>query len=426
MDSSRCTIREIDPFVSRALPEIFHHPLSSMLRVAFSIPWPSGKLLPIWLMVFMSALFPVVAHGQLGARLSGYLEHQYSATHTENEWSQVDYDRFRVDVDARAGRNSRASAGFVWQLYRGDTRVELRSLLPDDLAQLVDTVSFNVTNQQYLNHAYVTLRPGRIEITAGKQYLTWGAGWAFNPTELFRPKNLLEPTYEREGVGAVSARVPLGKLSDVLVGLVPEGGFSTSGKLLRLRHHVSGYDLSLLAAALHEPAGVAGFSGANTSLERRYTIGGDISGELLGLGIWAEATWSDHDGNQWTEATLGTNYTLENGTLLMMEGFFNGRGKWKSPYDIDRWFGRFFGGARSLGKVMVYGHASRLFGQLWTLGMSGLANVGDGSMVLIPSVAYAFAQDVDILFNALLYLGPDGTEFGADRYGGFLRVRVYF
>jgi len=376
-----------------------------------------------WLVVFLVMMKPTESCAQIRARLNGYLEHQYSLTKTDKDWLQVDYDRFRVDVDARAGRSTRASAALVWQLFRGDTRVDLRSILPNSLATQVDTVSFKISNQQFINHAYVTLRPGNIEVTAGKQYLTWGAGWAFNPTELFRPKNLLEPTYEREGVGALSARIALGSLSDILVGLVPEGGLDTSGKVVRLRHHIAGYDLSLLAAELHEPKGIIG---GGSLLERRYTLGGDFSGEVLGLGLWAEAAWSDHAGTQWIEATMGTNYTLENGLFLMVEGFYNGRGKWSDPYPITAWLGRFFEGQRSLGKLMVFAHANKLVGQLWTIGLSSLTNAGDGSFVLIPSVSYAFAQDVDILFNGLIYVGPDGTEFGMHRQGGFLRIRVYF
>ena len=366
------------------------------------------------------------AQPQVDARINGHLEHQFSASRTEGTWSLIDYDRLRMDLNARAGRNTRISAAIVYQLYRGDTETELRDFLPDDLKARADTFAIGLENQHFLNHAYVTLRPGPFEVTAGKQYLTWGAAWVFNPTELFRPKNAFEPTYDREGIAAVTVRLPLGSLSDVLVGLVPEEDFESSGKVLRARHHLAGFDLSALVAALHEQPAPEDIDVPPGSLERRVTVGGDLSGELFGLGVWAEATWSDHAGAQWMEATVGGNYTLADGTLLLLEGFYNGRGQWNDPYPINLWLGRFFGLQRTLGKGTLVGRVSRPVGQLWTLGLSGLANVGDGSLVLIPSVAYAFAQDVDLLFNGLVYAGPDGTEFGLDRLGGFLRVRVYF
>ena len=243
---------------------------------------------------------------------------------------------------------------------------------------------------------------------------------------MFRPKNAFEPTYDREGIAALAVKLPLGSLSDVLVGLVPEEDFKTSGKVLRARHHVAGFDLSALAAALYERPALKGLGVPADTLERRFTAGGDLSGELFGLGLWAEATWSDHAGEQWMEATLGGNYTLRDGTLLLLEGFYNGRGQWNAPYPLELWLGRFFGLRRTLGKTTLVGLASRPFGQLWTLGLTGLANVGDGSVVFIPSVAFSFAENVDLLFNGLIYLGHDDAEFGANRVGGFLRGRVYF
>jgi hypothetical protein len=379
------------------------------------------------LVVVFAAGGPIAAHAQIQARVNGYLEHQYSLSYSSGSWRHIDYDRLRADVNAGAGRESRLSAGAVWQLHRGDTRIRLRDVLPSELGALVDTISVPIQDRLYLNHAYVTLRPGGVELVAGKQYLTWGAALVFNPTELFRPKNVLDPAYDREGIGALSARIPIGPLSDVLFGFVPEGGLRTSGRLVRVRHHAGGFDLSALAAFVHErPIGLALLLPGST--ERRITLGGDVTGELFGLGTWAEAAWSDHAGEQWVEAVAGGNYTLSDGTLLMAEGFYNGRGKWSDPYPPSLWVSRLFGGMRSLGKGLVFAGASRPVGerQLWNVGLSGLANAGDPSGVLIPSVSYAFAENVDLLFNAHLYLGRDGAEFGGRRFGGFVRGRVYF
>ena len=98
------------------------------------------------------------------------------------------------------------------------------------------------------------------------------------------------------------------------------------------------------------------------------------------------------------------------------------------PYSVTQWAGRLTGALQSIGKTIVYGavfHPVDEF-QLWNVGISGIMSGSDGSAVIIPSVAYAFAQNVDLLFNGLLYLGKDGSEFSGDRAGGFLRVRFYF
>ncbi len=378
------------------------------------------------LAVVLLALAPRAGWGQdIDARVTGYLEHQFSTSYAGGDWSILDYDRFRVDLEARAGLGTRLATAAVWQLYRGTTTVKLGDLLPEDLVPEVDSTFFEIEDRTFLHHAYFALNAGPVEVVAGKQYLTWGSSWAYNPTELFRPKDVLEPTYEREGVGAVSARVSLGALSDVQIALVPEGGIDTSGKVIRARHHVAGFDLSALLAEVHEP--VADDIGAvEAEVVPRLMVGGDLSGELLGLGVWGEAAWSSQDGDSWMEVTLGGNYTLENGTLLLLEGYFNGRGEWSDSYALEQWLARALGYRLSLGKGILYGLMSRSFARTWTLGMSGLVNVGDGSAALVPAVAFAFAENVDLTFNGVVPLGPEGSEFGTSDPGGFVRGRVYF
>lgn len=396
---------------------------SEILKVACR-----SRYIAVWAITLLCvAISASPGRAQTEVRITGYLEHQYSVSVNDGGWTQLDYDRARVDVNARAGRGTRVAVAPVWQIFRGNTEIQLTDVLPDFLDPFADSITVPVENRLYLNHAYINLRPGPFELTLGKQYLAWGAALAFNPTELFRPKNVLEPSYEREGVGAVTIQLPLGPLSDVTLGYVPDGGLSESGKLLRVRHHLAGYDLSALVAITGEAGLSPTFSLQLPEAEQRLTIGGDITGELLGLGAWVEAAWSDLAGAQWLEATVGGNYTLEAGTRMMVEGYFNGRGSWKQPYDLAQWAGRLTGTLRSMSRLVFFGslmHPVDEF-QLWNVGLSSLVSL-DGSAVLISSVSYAFAQDVDLLFNGLVYMGKDGTEYAGNRFGGFIRARVYF
>lgn len=361
-------------------------------------------------------------------RVSGYLEHQFSASRARGLWTQLDYDRLRADLVARAGRGVRLEAAAVWQLYRGNTRVRLREHLPVSVAPSVDTTSLEIEDRYFLNHAFLVISPGVVEITAGKQYLTWGAAWAFNPTELFRPKDAFEPTYEREGVGALSARVPLGALSDVLVAYVPDGPLRTSAKIARARHHVAGFDVSALAAAVYEQRATTPGAVAATRPRpgRRLVFGGDLSGEVLGLGVWAEGTWNDFAGDQWAEVTFGGNHTLPDRTLLLVEGYFNGRGQPSEPYPTAAWLARLSGERRSLGRFVAYAAASRPVREIWRLGLGALVNPGDGSAALVPSVSWEFAENVGLTANGLISIGADGTEYGRGGVGGFVRAKVYF
>ena len=375
-----------------------------------------------FLLVMVAGIDVRPAQAQLDTRLSGYLEHQYSLTRVQDRWRQIDYDRFRADLNVRAGKGSRASVSVIYQLYRGDTRLESSDFLPDGIQIGPDSVLAVLTNRNYLNHAYVVLGSRLIEVTAGKQYLNWGAAWVFNPTELFRPKNALEPGYDREGIAALSVRFALGPMSELLVGFVPNGSIDQSGRVVRLRHHVAGFDVTGLVASISDESVLL----KTVSRERRLVVGGDITGELLGLGVWSEGTWSRRGDQTWGELTVGGNYSLADGTLILVEAFFNGRGKSQGPYSAQAWLEKLSGTRRTLGNTTVVGMVRRSVGQLWMLGMASLINPGDGSAVVIPSIAYSFAENVDLLFNGLLNLGGPGDEYGLDQIGGFLRGRIYF
>ncbi len=369
-------------------------------------------------------LLPAIGRAQ-SLDLSGYLEHQYTLTRQKDEWVHLDHDRLRLDLNATAGKRTRASAGIIWQLYRGDTTINLARQLPPAIAERTGNLTTTLSNRSFLNHAYVSFRPGPVEVVVGKQYMTWGAAWVFNPTELFRPKNVFEPSYDREGVGALVVKIPLGPLSDLLVGLVPNGSLSESGKVARVRIPIGSWDASAVAAYLTEnsvPFNVAGSDG-NAG---RITVGGDLTGEIGNFGIWVEGTFSDRAEEQWIEATLGGNHSLADGTLFLVEVLYNGRGAWNAPYEAGAWIGRLTGDTRTLGRLTSYAMVSRQVGQLWNLAGSLIANPGDGSAVFVPSISYDFAENVELTFIGLAHLGEVNDEYGRDQYGGYVRGRVYF
>jgi hypothetical protein len=112
--------------------------------------------------------------------------------------------------------------------------------------------------------------------------------------------------------------------------------------------------------------------------------------------------------------------------LLLVEGYFNGRGRSGDPYAAAAWLARLAGDRRSLGRFVVFASASRPFGELWRVSLGALANPGDGSAALVPSVSHEFAENVELRAQGVVSLGRDGAEFGSGGVGGSVRGRVYF
>lgn len=362
-----------------------------------------------------------------GLRLSGYLEHQFSLSETPSGWSQTEHDRLRVDFDGQGGRGVSASAAVVWQVYRGRISADLADLVPAAVRdQTPRDVTLTTDDRQFLNHARISLYAGPFTIVAGKQHLVWGRGLVFNPTELFRPKMLFDPGYEREGVGAVTAAMEAGILSDVAFVYVPGKSWRTSAKVARVRSHVAGFDVSALAAEIWEDDPVAKLVDGVPAVERRRTLGGDFSGELFHMGLWGEGTWSASGDLRWTELTVGGNTTLAGNVLLSIEGYLDGRGEWRDPYPVDDWLAVASGARRTIGRSLVFASLSRAAGNLLTLDVSALGNVGDRSVAVLPSADYSFAENVGLFLQFAFALGPDGTEFGTRGHVGLIRGRVYF
>lgn len=384
----------------------------------------------VWPIVVLTALtWPAPVQAQVQApRLSGYLEHQFSVSETPSGWGHIDYDRLRLDIDASAGRGATGSAAVVWQIYRGRTTVPLAELVPAGLrAQVPAGAAYEIQDRQYLNHAYIALYAGPATITAGKQHLAWGRGAVFNPTELFRPKALFDPTYEREGIGALALALETGTLSDVQVVYVPEDDWRTSAKVARMRTHLAGFDLSALAAEVWETDPVPALLGRLPAAPaRRVVLGGDVSGELPGIGIWAEGTWNRRDDIDWVELTVGGNTTLPGDFLVTVEGYLDGRGRTADPYPVEDWLAVATGTRRTIGRGLVFASLSHPASDLLGLAMAALTSASDGSAALLPSARYAFAENVDLFLQLIVTTGPDGTEFGTRGSGGLIRGRVYF
>jgi hypothetical protein len=155
-------------------------------------------------------------------------------------------------------------------------------------------------------------------------------------------------------------------------------------------------------------------------------VGGDLSGEVLGIGVWAEGAWATRADGDWVELTVGGNATLPGDVLLNLEGYYDGRGRPGTPYALEDWLAVALGDRRTMGRGLLFASVTRPTGDLMALGLAGLANLGDGSAVILPSVSYSFAENVDIFVQLVATVGPDGTEFGTRGHAGLIRGRVYF
>jgi hypothetical protein len=68
-----------------------------------------------------------------------------------------------------------------------------------------------------LDRLYVRADRGPVQVTAGRQRISWGGGTAFAPSDYFNPPNPLDPEGPKAGVDGLTVRYSLGPLAYVAV-----------------------------------------------------------------------------------------------------------------------------------------------------------------------------------------------------------------
>ncbi|HID29771.1 MAG TPA: hypothetical protein EYP19_07165 [Desulfobacterales bacterium] len=154
----------------------------------------------------------------------------------------------------------------------------------------------------------------------GKQQISLGTGYAWNPTDVFNTKDLLDPTYEQPGHNAIRLDVPLGSMYSFTALYAVGDGWKNSDKMLGLKGRISHFDYSLIGVekiwTFHDYTRFDPVRQTYLPLpEKRQMVGATTAGELLGLGIWAEYGYNKMENTEdFYELVVGGDYTFDSQT----------------------------------------------------------------------------------------------------------------
>lgn len=377
------------------------------------------------------------AWGQ-GPEVSGYYEHQLYLQELDGEAFVQDYDKLRIDLLAEAGGDAVLVGDVVYRVFRGSTQYSALDFIPAGTAaaharavglrlqDLRSALTVNLEDEHFLDNASLALYVGRFDLRIGKQQLPWGAGYTWNPTDLFNVKDLLDPTYEKTGVQVfrMDARVGLeGRLTAIL-GV--EETWRRSIRAARMAGHLRGFDLSTCFAARGEER--RDYLTGSSQWEQRQLYGVDFSGEAVGAGVWGEAAYnrmeaSDH----FTQYLLGVDYTWEGSTYAIAEYYHNGRGRRsKDRYTFSDWVRMLGANGQNLGRDYTFLGLSRPAAELWSLSAYSILNLSDHSGILFPWIGYSYDDETEISLVGYLPFGTGGSEYGELGPGAMARIRVHF
>jgi len=383
-------------------------------------------------LIITAVLLGTTAHAQK-VDIFGYFEPQYNGIYFDGEYFQLQSNKLRIDLKSTSIANTEFGADVIFVLYHGKTdwnvldflSESIRSTIPEEMRPFYE-IAFSDT--LYLDNVYARFALNHFAVTAGKQQISLGTGYFANPTDIFNTKDALDPTYEQPGHNALRADFqPSPRLNFMALYSPVEFDLENSGKLIRAKLGLGHFDLSLLGCETQYTT--TDFYTFEQLQERRRILGGDIVGELLGMGIWAEGIYNFFENSEnGYEFLVGTDYTFESGLYSMLEYHHNSAAKSDAEeYDLNDWMRFLSGETKTVSSAQVYGLIQYPLTDMLIVGSSFVLSVSDKSAAIIPIVQYSLFQNIELTLVGNIYVGEQGTAYSNSLgNGGFLRASIYF
>ena len=296
---------------------------------------------------------------------------------------------------------------------------------PSDKRRLLDlTKTIDQDDNSILYHRLdrlcLTLLPKWGVIRIGRQAVTWGNGFLFNPMDLFNPFSPSD--IEREykiGDDMISAQFSMKKFGDFQLLYVPR------------REPVSGdveWNQSSLAGKLHFACGTTELD-ILTAKHYKDTVIGLGSAGYLGNAAWRlDGIWTflneDRDTDNYLSIVANMDYSWVwwgKNLYGYVEYYFNGLchnryTEASADPDISERIDR--GELFTLGRNYLSGHIRVELHPLFNVYLTIINNLTDPSGALQPRAVWDITQNVQITFGGNVYYGGKDTEYGGYKIAG--------
>jgi len=369
----------------------------------------------------------------------GYFEPQIMTARINSEWIPLASNKLRLDVSADVSDRITFGANFNVITYHGKTTWQMTDLLPESVtgeipAALRSYYQIPFEDRYFLDNAFIMINLNAVDLTLGKQQLSFGSGYAWNPTDLFNMKDLFDPAYEQPGHNAVRMDWQIGDRTVITSLVSPEQTWKESTELVQFKFGLSRFDLFIMGARTRQiQSDYLQFDPVTFSVmdnaEMRTVLGADLNGELFGLGIWTEYVHSQmEDSDGFYEVLAGLDYTFRSGTYCMAEFYRNMQGESDDTrYSLNDWLRYLNAEQKALSQDQVYGLIQHPVTDIMNLGLSGIYSLSDGSAALLPTLTWTPDPNLEILIYINWLSGKDTQVYNASLgNGGLIRARVYF
>ena len=264
---------------------------------------------------------------------------------------------------------------------------------------------------QRLDRLYLALNQPWGSVRIGRQAVTWGNGFVFNPMDLFNPfpPTAIDRDY-KTGDDMINAQILLPQIGNAQLLYVARRNPDTD--------EIES-DQASVAGKLHFAAATTEFDLMGSKHFDDYVVGIGSAG-YLGDAAWRlDGTWTFlDDGVDYLSLVANMDYSwvwFEKNFYGFLEYYFNGLGKDNYPDalldpDITERLAR--GELFVLGRNYVSGHIQIELHPLFQVFFTAINNIEDPSGILQPYATWDIAQNLQLTGGLSVSYGAKGTEFG--------------
>ncbi|MBU0712131.1 hypothetical protein KJ762_05815 [bacterium] len=415
--------------------------------------------------MFKKIILLVFLSSSLSAQVDwfGYYEGEGDWGKTPDLSIYYGYNKLRLDMDSSPSDNIRISANLIYKQFNGQTSLNFMDFIhpkyypvvptPDGLG--LDTTSYipySLTDTMFIDNMFMEFHHKLFDLTLGKQQISPGVGYAWNPTDIFNLKDLMDPTYENSGISAIKLSIPFGYRTTLSGILQPENSWNETIQYYQLKTGIGQFDFSLIYGKKNPlqlipeidtvlVTGIDEYGNYIGNIAVPYTkyigpyniphdlYGFNLEGELLGIGIRSEIAThriNCNNDNLQYEFVIGADYTFVNSLYLLTEFYHSDLGTKTGQTGFDDYLVYFSGERKSLNQNYLFALAMFPLGDLLDVSAFGIINLDDKSAVIAPQLIYRIFQDVELSILGSWFVGDNTDEYGYQEFGARFRIRAYF
>ncbi len=271
----------------------------------------------------------------------------------------------------------------------------------------------NALMQTYIDRLWLEYRAGKWDIRLGKQRINWGMGTLWNPNDIYNTYNFLDFDYEeRPGSDAVKFRYNFSGMSNVQLAVAVSDKKENTVAAVKYFANKWNYDFQFSGGVFRET----------------FTLGTGWSGSIKNVGFKGEIQYfaAHRDSTSQLNLVLESDYLFSKGWYLNLGLLVNSKGI-SDPDELLN-LSDFQLSTRNLmpTKWNLALTGSKQIFPLMTASLSGIVSPGTKLLILLPSVQYNLATNLDVDFLWQAFFAEQNDDFEGIVHRGFLRGKFSF